>query len=76
MLDRGIQRKELDFPRKLSGEMTIIGTEFAMNRSYLGTLDYSDPLYEILLSQVFPDVKDPVLHVNRISSRAKKYIPK
>jgi hypothetical protein len=45
-----------------------------MNRSYLGTLDYSDPLYEILLSQVCPDVKGPVFHVNRISRhRVFKY---
>lgn len=40
-----------------------------MNRSYLGTLEYSDPLYEILLSQVFPDVREPIFHVNRISYR-------
>ena len=40
-----------------------------MNTSYLGTLDYSDPLYEILLTQVFPDVREPVFHVDRISHR-------
>jgi aminoglycoside phosphotransferase (APT) family kinase protein len=45
-----------------------------MDKSYLGTLNYSDPLYEILLSQVFPDVKDPIFHVNRISHhRVFKY---
>jgi hypothetical protein len=40
-----------------------------MNKSYLGTLDYSDPLYEVLLTQVFPDVREPIFHVNRISHR-------
>jgi thiamine kinase-like enzyme len=40
-----------------------------MNKSYLGTLDYSDPLYEVLLTQVFPDVREPVFHVDRISHR-------
>jgi thiamine kinase-like enzyme len=40
-----------------------------MNKSYLGTLDYSDPLYEILFTQVFSDVREPVFHVNRISHR-------
>jgi thiamine kinase-like enzyme len=38
-----------------------------MNNSYLGKLDYSDPLYEILFSQVFSDVQGPVFHVNRLS---------
>lgn len=40
-----------------------------MNKSYLGTLNYTDPLYEILLTEVFPDVREPVFHVNRISHR-------
>jgi thiamine kinase-like enzyme len=40
-----------------------------VNKSYLGTLDYTDPLYEILLTEVFPDVREPVFHVDRISHR-------
>lgn len=39
-----------------------------MSVLYLGKLEYSDPLYEILLSQVFPDVKNPVFQVNRMAS--------
>ena len=39
-----------------------------MNDSYLGTLDYHDPLYEVLLAKVCPDVRDPRFHVNRMSS--------
>ncbi len=33
-----------------------------MNTLYLGKLEYADPLYEILSSKVYPDVKDPVFH--------------
>jgi aminoglycoside phosphotransferase (APT) family kinase protein len=40
-----------------------------MDNSYLGTLDYADPLYEILLESVSSDVKDPLFHVNRMASR-------
>lgn len=40
-----------------------------MNKLYLGKLDYADPLYEILFSQVCPDVKEPLFHVSRMSSR-------
>lgn len=40
-----------------------------MPETYLGRLDLADPLYEILLSQVCRDIKDPLFHVNRISSR-------
>jgi thiamine kinase-like enzyme len=39
-----------------------------MNKPYLGTLDYADPLYGILFSQVYPEVKNPHFHVNRMSS--------
>ncbi len=39
-----------------------------MTASYLGKLEYADPLYEILLSQACPDVKDPVFHVHRMPS--------
>ncbi len=35
---------------------------------YLGKLEYADPLYEILLSQACPHVKDPVFHVHRMPS--------
>jgi thiamine kinase-like enzyme len=45
-----------------------------MNKLYLGKLDYADPLYEILFSQVYPDVKEPLFHVSRMSShRVYKY---
>ncbi len=41
---------------------------------YLGLLNNSDPLYEILLTEVFLDVKDPIIHVNKMSSkRVYKY---
>lgn len=39
-----------------------------MDNAYLGKLDYSDPLYETLFSQVCPWVNDPVFHVNTMSS--------
>jgi hypothetical protein len=39
-----------------------------MGRLYLGKLDYTDPLYGILLSQLCSDVKEPLFHVNRMSS--------
>lgn len=45
-----------------------------MNTAYLGKLDCADPLYEILLSKAFPDVKGPLFHVNRMASgRVYKY---
>jgi thiamine kinase-like enzyme len=45
-----------------------------MDNSYLGKLDYADPLYGVLLYQVSPDVQEPVFHVNRISHhRVFKY---
>lgn len=41
---------------------------------YLGTLNSYDPLYDILLEQVYPDVKSPIIHVNKMSSkRVYKY---
>lgn len=40
-----------------------------MNITHLGRLDYADPLYEILFSQVCPDVKYPLFRVDRMSSR-------
>jgi aminoglycoside phosphotransferase (APT) family kinase protein len=39
-----------------------------MSNSYLGTLDRRDPLYEILIDKVCPDVHDPRFHVRRLSS--------
>lgn len=39
-----------------------------MGETYLGKLDYADPLYEILTSQVITDTKYPQFHVNRMSS--------
>lgn len=45
-----------------------------MQRQYLGTLDYRDPLYEILLSTVCPYVHDPLFHVKRMNvKRVYKY---
>jgi len=45
-----------------------------MNTVYAGTLEYADPLYEILFSQVTPEVKDPIFHVSRtLSSGVYKY---
>jgi aminoglycoside phosphotransferase (APT) family kinase protein len=38
-----------------------------MSNQYLGKVDYSDPLYEILYSRVCPDIKDPLFHVKRMS---------
>lgn len=40
-----------------------------MDRPYLGKLDCTDPLYEILTSYVCPGISDPHFHVNRMSSR-------
>jgi thiamine kinase-like enzyme len=40
-----------------------------MNTLYLGTLEHADPLYEILSSKVCPAVKDPIFHVNSMSTR-------
>jgi hypothetical protein len=40
-----------------------------MNERYLGKLDFADPLHEILFSQLCPDIRDPLFHVNRMSSR-------
>jgi len=39
-----------------------------MSNSYLGTLDRRDPLYEILIDKVCPDMHDPRFHVRRLSS--------
>ncbi len=39
-----------------------------MTTLYLGKLEYADPLYEILLSQVCPPVREPVFHVHRMPS--------
>ncbi len=41
-----------------------------MGEHYLGRLDCSDPLFEILCSRVFTDVKDPRIHVTGTSSRS------
>lgn len=46
-----------------------------MNNSYLGTLDYKDPLYEVLFCQLNLPVKEPMFYVERMSSkRVYKYI--
>ncbi len=41
--------------------------------SYLGKLEYYDPLYEILLNRVFPYVNNPIFHVIKMSRRVYKY---
>ncbi|MEW6417872.1 MAG: aminoglycoside phosphotransferase family protein [Nitrospirota bacterium] len=40
-----------------------------MNKVYLGKLDYADPLFEILFSQICPDIREPLFHVDMMSSR-------
>jgi len=40
-----------------------------MNKEYLGKVDYADPLFEILFSEICPDIKEPLFHVNMMSSR-------
>ncbi len=44
-----------------------------LHMSYLGKLEYYDPLYEILFSRVFPYVNNPVFHVIKMSRRVYKY---
>jgi aminoglycoside phosphotransferase (APT) family kinase protein len=44
-----------------------------MYERYLGTLPRHDRLHEILRGQVFPDVRDPVFHVQAISPRHLVY---
>ena len=39
-----------------------------MSTLYLGKLEYADPLYEILLSQVCPYMENPIFHVDRMAS--------
>jgi len=39
-----------------------------MDMAYLGKLRYVDPLYDILLSQVCPGLREPVFHVNKMDS--------
>ncbi|MCL4475124.1 MAG: phosphotransferase [Nitrospirae bacterium] len=38
-----------------------------MYAKYLGQLDRDDPLHEILAFRAFPDIKNPVFHVDRMS---------
>ncbi|MEW5745371.1 MAG: aminoglycoside phosphotransferase family protein [Nitrospirota bacterium] len=40
-----------------------------MSNGYLGTLDYADPLYEVLTTQVCREVEEPRFHVSSTSSR-------
>jgi hypothetical protein len=44
-----------------------------MRASYLGTLDRRDPLYEILGDQAYPDIRDPVFRVDRLSAHRLVY---
>jgi aminoglycoside phosphotransferase (APT) family kinase protein len=44
-----------------------------MNSTYLGRLDSTDPLHEILAFRAYPGIKDPVFHVHRISSNHLVY---
>ncbi len=41
-----------------------------MGDRYLGRLDFDDPLFDILRSGIFSDVKDPRFHVTATSSRS------
>jgi len=38
-----------------------------MKTAYLGILDYRDPLYEVFLDRVCPDITGPSFHVDRMS---------
>jgi hypothetical protein len=38
-----------------------------MLTAYLGKLDCHDPLYEVFLDRICPDVADPQFHVKRMS---------
>lgn len=40
-----------------------------MGEQYLGRLDFNDPLFDILCSRIFSDVKYPCFHVTGTSSR-------
>ncbi len=40
-----------------------------MSETYLGKLHFTDPLYDILSSTICSDVKAPLFHVDRMSSR-------
>lgn len=45
-----------------------------MDKLYLGKLDCTDPLYDILCSEIYPDVKNPFFNVTRMSfKRVYKY---
>ncbi len=48
-----------------------------MERCYLGTLEYRDPLYDYLVSDVMPRMdrraSDPVFHVNSMSNKGNVY---
>ncbi|HKV43672.1 MAG TPA: phosphotransferase [bacterium] len=38
-----------------------------MAAGYLGTLDRADPLYDVLAVRVYPEISNPVFHVERLS---------
>ena len=40
-----------------------------MSAGYLGTLNHADPLYEVLALRIYPEIRDPVFHVERLSPR-------
>jgi hypothetical protein len=39
-----------------------------MGTGYLGTLDRTDPLYDVLAIRVYPEISNPVFHVERLSA--------
>lgn len=44
-----------------------------MAASYLGTLDRRDPLYDVLALRIYPELRAPVFHVERLSRHRLVY---
>lgn len=44
-----------------------------MPASYVGVLDQDDPLYEVLALRVYPEIRRPVFHVERLSRHRLVY---
>src|ERR1700730_1842523 len=41
--------------------------------TYVGVLGQDDPLYEVLALRVYPEIRRPVFHVERLSRRGRVY---
>lgn len=44
-----------------------------MATTYLGVLDRGDPLYDVLALRIYPELRTPVFHVERLSSHRMVY---